>query len=439
MTADKPNILFVTSHDIGRHMRCYGVETVHTPRFDAFAAQGVRFAHAFCVAPQCSPSRSSLFTGRYPHQNGVMGLTHDYFAWDLHDDERHLAALLNDAGYYTVGTGVIHECHDPARPGFDRVLSDQAADANALNAPVFRFLREERPADQPFYLQVGYFEPHRTENGFGAPPDTEHGITIPPFLKDEESAHEDLAGFQGAIRRLDDAFGALLDVLAEQGLAESTLVIFTADHGIPFPRAKCSLYDPGLEVALIMRWPGGPWAAGDVVESLVSNIDVTPSLLELLGLPVPENMQGHSFVPVLGGDITEARDVIYGEMTYHDYTDPRRCIRSERYKLIVNFTAAYSFMDPSQQWRPNTVTTHPENPQFSYHVPVELYDLQTDPLEHHNLAGADSYAVVRDELLARLYGWMQQTGDPLLDGIPTPPMHRFALRALLNADRRQDD
>ncbi len=430
MPSDRPNILFVTSHDIGRHLGCYGVETVHTPRFDAFAAEGVRFEAAYCTAPQCSPSRSSLFTGRWPHSNGVLGLTHSYFAWDLHDDERHLAAILNDAGYVTAGAGVIHEAADDARPGFGRVLCGQVADAYALNAPVIRFLRDERPQDRPFYLQVGYFEPHRTEIGFGAPPDTARGVTIPPYIADEPSAREDFAYFQGAIRRLDGAFGQLLDVLDEQGLADNTLVIFTADHGIPFPRAKCSLYDAGLEVALMMRWRGGPWGAGDTVPALVSNIDVFPALLELLGLPVPDNVQGRSFLPLLRGDVTRQRDAIFAEMTYHDYTDPRRCIRTERYKLIVNFTAAFSFMDPSQQWRSKTITVYPENPKFDYHVPVELYDLHSDPLERHNLAQVPEYVTVRDELLARLHTWMQETGDPLLDGIPTPPMHDYALRAL---------
>lgn len=430
MSVQQPNILLVTAHDIGRHLGCYGVNEVHTPNLDRLAADGVRFAQAFCTAPQCSPSRSSLFTGRYPHSNGVMGLTHSYFAWDLHDDEQHLAALLGAAGWATAGAGVIHETAHPERAGFDRLLCGQIDNAFKLNEVVTTYLREERPQDQPFYLQVGYFEPHRAEVLFGTGPDTEHGIYIPPYLQDETSARHSLAHFQGAIRQMDTAFGELLAVLDDEGLAENTLVIFTADHGIPYPRAKCSLYDAGLSVALIMRWGGGPWGAGRVIDALVSNIDVTPTLLDLLGVAGPDTIQGRSYLPLLKGDTDAARADIFGEMTFHDYTDPRRCIRTAQHKLIVNFSASYSFMDPSQQWRPHTITVYPPNPTYSYHEPVELYDLRADPLEQWNLALNVDYSAVRDDLLARLYAWMQETNDPLLEGIPTPPMHTFALRAL---------
>ncbi len=428
--SNQPNILMVTSHDIGRHLGCYGIDEVQTPNLDRFAAEGLRFENAFCTAPQCSPSRASLFTGRYPHSNGVMGLTHGYFAWDLHPDERHLADYLSHAGWHTVGAGVFHETADPQRIGFDRILAGHHDDAAELNKAVFKFLREERPADCPFYLQVGYFEPHRTEIGFDAPPDYTNGVHIPPYLVAEESALHDLAYFQGAIRKLDKAFGMLLDVIAEQGLTDDTLVIFTADHGIPYPRAKCSLYDAGLEVALIMRWAHGPWNRGDGISPLVSNLDVTPTLLELLALPVPDAMQGQSFSGLLRGEDNGARSRILGEMTYHSYPDPQRCLRTEHHKLIVNFSSSASFMNPSQQWRPNTITVHPANPIFAHHPPVELYDLDTDPLEQCNLAFDSDYATLRTEMLSQLHTWMQETSDPLLDGIPTPPMHQFAMNAL---------
>lgn len=428
--APQPNIILVTSHDLGRHLGCYGVKEVRTPNLDRFAGDGVRFENAFCTAPQCSPSRASLFTGRYPHSNGVMGLTHGYFAWDLHPDERHLANYLGEAGWHTAGAGVIHETANPQRIGFDRILADHHDDAAELNKPVFKFLREERPKDRPFYLQVGYFEPHRTKIGFDAPPDYEYGVYVPPYLVAEESALHDLAYFQGAIRKLDTAFGALLNVLDEEGLADNTLVIFTADHGIPYPRAKCSLYDAGLAITLIIRWTHGPWNPGDVITPLVSNLDVTPTLLELLALPVPDMMQGQSFCGLLHGEDNSGRSGIFGEMTYHSYPDPQRCLRTEHHKLIVNFSSSASFMNPSQQWRPSTITVHPTNPIFAHHPPVELYDLHADPLEQCNLAFDPGYATLRTGMLSQLHTWMQETNDPLLNGIPTPPMHHFAMNAL---------
>lgn len=426
----RPNILFVTCHDIGRHLHCYGINEVESPNFDALSASGVRFEQAFCTAPQCSPSRASIFTGRYPHNNGMMGLAHGYFGWDLHADERHLAQYLNDAGYHTAGLGIIHESRRSQRPGFDRVLQAASGEAPDITATAIEYIRAQRPPDQPFYLQVGYIEPHRRDVDYQAPPYNARGVCIPPYLVPEPTAYEDLAYFQGSIRKVDAALGELLAALDDAGLRDDTLVIFTADHGIPYPRAKCSLYDPGLEVALMLRWPGGPLAAGQIVDAMVSNIDILPTILDLLGLPAAEQVQGVSLLPLLRGEMEQVHDTIYGEMTYHDYCDPRRCLRTATHKLIVNFTSAPFFMDPSQQWRPKTITLHPPRPEFAYHPPVELYDLVTDPLERQNLADDPAHADLCRDLLARLHAWMTDTHDPLLQGIPTPPMHDMALRAL---------
>lgn len=430
----QPNILFITCHDIGRHLHCYGLDAVESPHFDALAAAGVRFAQAFCTAPQCSPSRASMFTGRYPHNTGVMGLTHKYFAWDLHADERHLAQHLNDAGYHTAGLGIIHESRRHERPGFEVLLHAASAEAPDITATAVQYIREQRPQDQPFYLQVGYVEPHRRDVGYQAAPYTQRGVNIPPYLVNEPTAYEDLAYFQGSIRKVDAALGDLLAALDDVGLRDNTLVIFTADHGIPYPRAKCSLYDPGLEVALMMRWPGGPLEAGQVVDAMVSNTDILPTIFDLLDLPLPGNVQGTSLLPLLRGEVEQVHETLYGEMTYHDYCDPRRSLRTTTHKLIVNFTAAPFFMDPSQQWRPNTITVHPARPEHAYHEPVELYDLRADPLEQRNLAYEAEHADLCRDLLRQLYNWMTETDDPLLHGIPTPPMHDMALRALRDGE-----
>jgi N-sulfoglucosamine sulfohydrolase len=426
----KPNILFITSHDLGRHLNCYGLHEVNSPNLDRFAGEGIRFANAFCAAPQCSPSRASLFTGRWPHSNGVMGLTHGYFGWDLHDDEKHLAQILSEAGWYTASLGGNHESRRQDRLGFDRILHDEGRDCFDRTAIARDFLCEGRPKDRPFYLQIGYSEVHREVYGFSAEPDEQKGIYVPPYLVEEFTSLQEFTHFQGAVRKLDTAFGQLFAVLEEEGIADDTLVIFTADHGIPFPRAKCSLYDPGLEVALLMRWKYSNWETGMVVNSMASNVDVVPTLLDLLELTGPYNLQGKSFAPLLVDEPSSPRQEIFGEMTYHDYCDPRRCIRTETHKLIVNFTAAPFFMDPTQQWRPQTITRHPPNPAYAYHEPVELYDLRVDRLETNNLAASSEHSDIRRDLLRRLHEWMQITQDPLLHGIPTSPIHRSAMQAL---------
>lgn len=452
----RPSILLITAHDIGRHLGCYGVTTVRTPCLDALAAQGSLVRQAFCSSPSCSPSRSSIFTGRWPHSNGVMGLAHSHFAWDMHDDEQHLASILRGAGYSTVGMGVIHEARRIERLGFDRINpfppgKPASSFVNHLAPAACAALTDLAGAGTPFYLQVGFVEPHRVRGGFGHPPDAAQGVHVPPYLVDDADARADLADFQGAIKALDHGVGLLLDTLDRIGAVRDTIVVFTADHGIPFPRAKCSLYDPGLEVAMMMRWPGGPWRAGAAIDGMVSNVDLLPTLLEEVGIAAPSRVQGLSFAPALRGrprpsgqpgrpnqsgspgqasSPDHTRREIFAEMTYHDYCDPRRCLRTESHKLIVNFTAAPFFMDPSQAWRRRTITTHPDEPAYAYHEPVELYDLHADPGETTNLSGQAEFAAIERSLLDRLHAWMTDTSDPLLHGIPAPPMHSVAVRAL---------
>ncbi len=432
-----PHIILITFHDIGRHLNCYGVSTVHSPNMDRIAAQGVRLANGFCTAPQCCPSRASIATGRYPHCNGVMGLIHGYSGWDLHPDEVHIAQRLGEAGYHTALVNHQHESRrTPQQLGFVESAM-QKGPAGKVGEEAAAFLRGRKDQSMPFYLQVGFTEPHRhgrgKSYGFGYPPDEEHGVWVPPYLVDNAEARVDFAEYQGAIRAADAAVGRICDTLDELGMADNTLLILAADHGIPFPRAKCSLYEPGLEVMTLLRWPGAKWsAAGAAIEPMISNVDYLPTILDLIGRPIPASVQGRSFAALLRGkgESYSPRQEIFGEMTYHDHCDPMRSIRTADHKLIVNFTMAHSFMDPSQSWHRRTITRVPANPAITFHVPVEFYDLRADPLETVNLADNAGYAQVRRELLGRLHRWMVETQDPLLQGIPTPPMHHLAMAAL---------
>lgn len=444
----RPNILLIHCHDLGRFLGSYDVPTVQTPNLDELANDGVRFDRAFCTAPQCSPSRASLFTGRYPHSNGVMGLTHGHFAWNLHDGERHLAGELKAAGFATSLVGVHHEslASPPEvvaeRLGFDDVVLQGLADTVA-DRSVER-LERFAGSGQPFYLQTGFYEPHRLRGSNDKPDvlgflgddmtaDEELGVTVPPYLEDTEGSRLEVAEIQGAVRKMDAATGRILRRLRELDLEQDTIVLFTTDHGLALPRAKCSLYDPGLEVALLVRYPARGWTGGRTTDGLVSNVDVVPTLLETVGLPTPEQVQGQSLRRFLDGDGDVERTEIFGEMTYHDYYDPRRCIRTERHKLIVNFTSAPDFMDPSQSWRPRSTARAPHAGQGAYHKPVELYDLHDDPVELANLAEDPAHAETRRDLLAKLWAWMAETKDPLLEGAVTSPLHRRAVQELSNA------
>lgn len=440
----RPNIVMFHCHDLGQYLHCYGVKTVRTPNLDAFAAEGVRFARSFCTQPGCSASRASLFTGRYPHNNGVMGLTHSRFGWDLRPDEKHLAQLLKEAGYDTVAVGVIHETRSgPQRCGYDRhIPQNKVAQGTKIG---IEELRRRIKGGRPFFLYAGFIEPHRLAypkdggpmsglTGFPGPhlkPDDSLGVDVPGYLGDTAGTREELAGLQGAITHVDEQFGLWMRALQEEGAEKTTLMIVTTDHGIAMPRAKCSVYEPGLQVALILRHAGRKgWHGGIVRNELISNIDVLPTLLEIAGVPVPKNVQGRSFAPLLDGGGYVANAAVYGELTYHGYYDPQRSIRTETHKLIANFSAAPSFQDPSQQWRPKSDPMVPENPASAFHPHLELYDLTADPWEHTNLVGQSTHAAVLKELEGRLYRHMVDTDDPLLRGAVTSPQHEITLKAL---------
>lgn len=440
----RPNIVMFHCHDLGQHLNCYGVKSVRTPNLDAFAAGGVRFARSFCTQPGCSSSRASLFTGRYPHSNGVMGLTHANFAWDLRPEEKHLAQFLKEAGYETVAVGVIHETRSgPQRCGYDRHIAQNKV-APGTEAGVAE-LRRLAGAGRPFFLYAGFIEPHRLPYpkgegpmggliGFPGPhlqPDDSLGVDVPGYLRDTPGTLEELAGLQGAIAHVDEQFGFWIKALRELGIEKTTLMIMTTDHGIAMPRAKCSVYEPGLQVALLLRHAGRPgWHGGIVRKEMISNIDVVPTLLEIVGIPVPPNIQGRSFAPLLDGREYVPNTAIFGELTYHGYYDPLRSIRTDSHKLIANFSSAPSFQDPSQQWRPKSDPRVPESPASASHPHLELYDLAADPWEQTNLASQPASASTLKDLVGRLYKHMRDTDDPLLRGAIASPQHENTLKAL---------
>ena len=434
--------MIVHCHDLGRFAGCYGYDSVRTPNIDRLAGEGIRFASAFCAAPQCSPARASLFTGQYPQRHGVLGLTHRYFGWDLQPSARHLGQHLSAAGYSTGLIGVHHESavqsdsEIGARLSMDVVSTGGTAPQVAERATAR--LAEVAAEDRPFYLQIGFNEPHRTQtpgsvkdgySGFlheGISPDRENGVTRFPYLHDDPQGQEEIAELQGAVRYMDQGVGTILDAVDQLGLAENTIVIFTTDHGLALPRAKCSVYEPGLQVSLIARWPGGGWTGGRVIEELVSHVDVVPTLLETIGASAEskdpaEQIDGRSLVDLIESD-GPGRELVFGQLSHHDYYDPRRSVRNDRYKLIMNFSSAPPYMSPAQSWFPRTRS---RVDQFtSSHPPVELYDLVDDPAELTDLAEDGRYAEIRDELTTRLAEWMRDLNDPLLAGPVVAPLHR---------------
>jgi N-sulfoglucosamine sulfohydrolase len=417
MNKEPLNIVVVICHDLGQHLGCYGQPDVRSPNIDAFAASGIRFENSFCTAPQCSPSRAALWTGRYPHANGVVGLTHSGFANDLNADEMHLAQILRASGYDTHLFGHAHEARTPERCGHEHNHGN--GPCAKIAADFAEMISARRSEDRPFFAQVNFFEPHRPFPHNDVETLSPVGLTVPPYLPDIPEVQDDLADIEASIASADKAFGAIVDAVRSSETADSTLIVFTADHGIAFPHAKMTLYDPGIEVALIMAGPG--IVPGRVYDELISNVEVMPTLLELAELPLPSNLHGRSFAGLLAGKPYVPNERVFAEKTYHTYYDPMRAVRTDRWKLIANFEFA-PWQETPPDYRNNAksyveISNALDVPyDVQYHPPFELYDLTCNRWEQRNLADDARFTSIRDELIQALLNWMEKTGDPLLDG-----------------------
>ncbi len=411
----QPNIVYLHSHDTGRHVQPYGHQ-IQTPNIQRLADQGLLFRQAFCAAPSCSGSRACLLTGQWAHVNGMTGLAHR--GWRLHDYGRHIVHPLREAGYWSALIGEQHVSEDPGVLGYDHVVEIGTTKVHSI-APAAQQLIRSRPP-QPFFLSIGFFETHREFFEPSSVRDALYGAP-PAHLPDTPETRADMASFKASARSLDQGVGAVLHALDEQGLADDTLIVLTTDHGLPFPGAKGTLSDRGLGTLLILRGPGG-FLGGHVTDALVSQVDLYPTLCELAGAPLPDGLSGTSLLPLARREVAEVRDELFAELTYHAAYDPQRAIRTRRHKLIRHFGERLLPVLPNVDDSPSKELLLAAGWGEQERPRVELYDLLADPGEMRNLAGVETCADLRAQLDARLEAWMRETEDPLLDGpVPIPP------------------
>ena len=410
---DRPNILYIHSHDTGRYVQPYG-HAVSTPNIQRLAERGVLFRQAFCAGPTCSASRAAMLTGQCCHSSGMIGLAHRGFP--LKDYSQHIVHTLRKAGYRSALAGVQHIADDPAKIGYDEILTTGGDTPHEAAA---KFLAG--PPKRPFFLSVGFGNTHRV---FPDPaPEDDPRWTLPPApLPDTPRTREDMAAFKTSARMLDRKMGVVFDALDAGGLADRTLVICTTDHGIAFPYMKCNLTDGGIGVMLILAGPGG-FAGGNVCDSLVSQVDLFPTLCELLGIDTPAWCQGRSIMPLVRGQTEQIRDEVFAEVTYHAAYEPMRCVRTGRYKYIRRFGGRTAPVLPNCDDSPSKDVWLEAGWAERKLAAEELYDLVFDPNEANNLAADPAASDVLADMRARLDRWMRQTDDPLLkhDPVPAPP------------------
>lgn len=420
----KPNIVLMISHDSGRKIHSYGYQ-IDTPALDKLAAEGTQFNNYFCSAPQCSPSRGSILTGLYPHNNGLIGLAHLGFCID--GSHTTLPKELQKNMYETTLIGLSHETIGVAPPIKDRVFSStyELGYDNFIAVPgdrapnvadaVSDFLdTHKNKKDKPFFLNVGFFETHRAFDEYAPYADATQAVEVFDYLPDNPLVREDIALYNGSAKVLDQAIGRIMDKLKEHKLDKNTIVIFTTDHGVAFPGAKGTLKKAGLETALIISYPHNS-QKGKQKDALLCNVDLLPTILDMIDAEIPEQLDGKSFATLLSEDTDTGRDHFFTEMTWHDQYHPMRGIRSNAYSYVKNFEDGpkiYITVD-------SHLSLSGECVRKDFYVPnepEELYDLRFDPLEQHNLIDHPDYQDIGAMLREKVNTWMISTNDPLLEG-----------------------
>ena len=413
----KPNIIIFIADDVSwDDIGCYGNNDVVTPNIDALAKNGIIFKNAYLTTSSCSPSRNSILTGRYPHNTG---------AAELHTEPPvemiSFAELLKDDGYYTLQAGKFH-MGEYAKRGFDQVNENKKA-----NGPGGEKLWVEsvknRPKSKPFFMWFASYDAHRVwgDNEFSGThnPDL---IKVPEYLVDGDLTRLDLADYYDEITRFDFHIGKVISELKAQGEYENTLIIVMADNGRPFPHSKTRLNDQGVKTPFIIHYPE-LLKESNVVNSLISSIDIAPTLLDISEIEIKDNFQGKSFYNLIKNPNQKFRNYVFAEHNWHDYESYQRMVRNDRYLYIINSRPEFpqegpldainspTYIDLKTAQKNNTITKIQAEIFIQPRQAEELYDLINDPNQFNNLISSEK---IEDEYLLLkniLNNWITETGD----------------------------
>ncbi len=407
-TEVRPNIVWIMLEDWGYQLSCYDEPGINTPHVDKLAAEGIRFTNAFATAPVCSPSRSAMMTGF--HQNYIGANQHrtngsGFTRQPLPHGIRPMTHLLQDAGYFTC------------------FMANRKTDLNfTYEGDLYQGEDwSEREEGQPFFAQLTFPGTHRRWQRDSLNPIATEDVRLPPYYPQTELAKRDWANGLEAMQNVDRQVGEVLDRLEAEGLADNTLVFLIGDNGRCMPRGKQFLYDGGIQVPIIARWPG-QIEAGQVSDAMVMTIDITKTILDVAGAQSPHPLHGAN---LLEAAINE-RDFIFAARDKMDSThDAMRAIRSDRYKLIQNLMperAYCQYNNYKERSYPVLALLNvmhlkgeltPEQARFmdDSKPELELYDLQADPYELHNLADDADHQALKDSLLAELEQWREEIDD----------------------------
>lgn len=446
----KPNIIVFIADDISwNDFGCYGNTDVKTPNIDELAANGIRFTNTYLSTSSCSPSRISILTGRYPHNTG---------AAELHTEPSSylpsFPELFKKDGYHTISSGKWH-AGEMLKDGFDIIQSDESIVGNSGEEMWVENLKN-RPKEKPFMFWYAALDAHRDwgENNFSGThnPDS---ITIPPFLADMPGTRSDLASYYDEITRFDNAIGEVVAELKAQSCLKNTILIIMADNGRPFPRSKTRLIDNGIKTPFIIYWEGLEKSKPEVSTSLISVIDLAPTLLNLANIKQPKTFQGRSFLDILYSHEKAFRNYAFAEHNWHDYEAHERMVRSDSFLYIRNSRPEFMNQGPADavqsdsyqdllKLRADNLLNNEQKDIFKQpRSKEELYNCTNDPYQLKNLINDERYAKTAKKHKQILNTWMKDTDDNVPDNLTPDWYHRFTGLRLSNepdftkGDRRE--
>lgn len=439
----QPNIIFIIGDDISpEDIGAYGNKLVKTPNINQLAASGLKFNNMYVTASSCSPSRSSILTGRYPHNTGAAELHTPLPAHLTYFPEQ-----LKNAGYYTALLGKWHEGAETAR-AYDTIIAGIKHNGTGGEEQWINLLKG-RPADQPFFFWLSPFDAHRDwdADSFFIRHDPLTEVQVPNTLVDDEATRKDLASYYNEIGRLDYYIGKLQETLREQGIDKNTIIVFTADNARAFPNSKTRLQDRGTRTPFIIYWPDGI-TQPDVVNALVSTIDIAPTFLSFAGIQPAESIQGKSFDTLLVNPAAQFRNYIFAEHNWHDYEAYERSVRSNDYLYIYNgrpqldnggpidANQSPSALSLKKVFQQNKLTDLQRDIFLQPRLVEEFFVLSNDSLQVKNEIENPKYSEQIKSLKDVLQLWQTETGDTEPKTLTADWYHRETGKPLPAKDKR---
>lgn len=419
--SQRPNIIVFIADDAGMDFGCYGNKAIKTPNIDKLAQQGIRFENAFHTSPQSSPSRTSMMTGCFAHSIGTEDL-HD----PLNTKTKMLPAYFNKAGYATGSMLKRHWGENGDKQFSVLIKGGYLPQDGGLEDETYQNYTQflDQNLSKPFFLWVGFIDPHRPYTKASTPQiNNPKDVIVPPYLVDDAETRNDLANYYNEISRMDGDIGIMISELEKRKLLDNTIIVFLSDNGMPFPRAKASLYDSGIKTPLIFAWKNKIKPGSVHKNGLASTVDLAPTLLNLANITTPAQMYGKSMSKILFNDTIRGRSYIFSERNWHDTDDYIRCVRTEKYKYIYNAYYSLPFassMDitESDSWyalkkaQRNATITKAQSQIFTCPRPmIEIYDIENDPYELNNIADTKEGIQATKECPLLIKEWQKQTID----------------------------